>query len=182
MKKYIFLLFGVILTLGCGRQAQEKKEILARVNNYEISRQEFNEEFRVSGYGRPDTQESRREFLNILINRKLILQDAQKNELDKDENFLKMIEKFWEQSLLKLTLDKKAREISGSVQVSDKSIEEAYQKMAQEGKADKPYDQMYQQVKWELTKSKETQLLDDWVVELHKQAQIEINYDLLREK
>ena len=177
MKKYLFLLLAAILTLGCGRPVEEKKEILAKINNYEITWEEFEGEFKASSYGYTDTAESRKEFLNTLINRKLILQDAQKKGLDKDKGFLKMIERFWEQSLLKVALDKKTKEVAGSVMVNDKEIAEAYDNLLKSGKTDKSYDQMYQQIKWEITRQKETQAMNEWVAQLRKKGEIKINLD-----
>jgi hypothetical protein len=179
MRKKLIYLSALILIIGCSRAPKENKQILARINNYEITKQEFEQEFKDSSFGRVDTPESRKEFLNNLINRKLILQDAQQRAWDKDKSFLKMIERFWEQSLLKITLDRKAKEISGSVSVSDKSIEEVYNKMASEGKTDKTYDKMYNQIKWELNRLQESQAMNNWVSGLRKKATIKINDDLL---
>jgi len=179
MKKYLGILLAVLLISGCQAKSPNKI-ILAKVNNYEINQEEFEEEFRVSTYGSVDTLEARKEFLNTLINRKLILQDAQKRGLDKDKNFLKMIERFWEQSLLKLALDKKSKEVAGSVLVNDKEIAELYQNLVKSGKTDKTYEQMYQQIKWEITQSRETQAINDWVAQLRREAEIKINADLLQ--
>lgn len=180
MNKNVVFLSLLIFISGCN-PAPKDKQILAKVNNYEITLDEFEEEFKGSGYDRNGTQDARKEFLNNLINRKLILQDAQKKGLDKDKGFLKMIEKFWEQSLLKLAIDKKTRETAGSALVTDKEIEDAYNKLVKEGKADKAYDQIYQQIKWEITRSKETRALNEWVAQLHKKADIKVNYDLLKQ-
>ncbi len=179
MRKYFIILLLSVFVLGCQNQPKNKV-VLAKVNNYEITQQEFEEEFKDSSFGRVDTLESRKEFLNTLINRKLILQEAQKKGLDKDKAFLKMIEKFWEQSLLKLALDKKSKEIAGSAIVSDKKIEEAYQRMLKNGKTDKTYDQMYNQIKWDILKLKESKAMNDWVNDLHKKADIKIDYGLLK--
>lgn len=179
MKSYTVYLCIILFLFGCTAKPKNK-EMLAKVNNYEITRQEFEEEFKASPFGRNDTLESRNEFLNNLINRKLILQDGQDKSLDKNKDFLKMIERFWEQSLLKLTLDKKSKEIAGLAQVSDKTIEETYQKMLKEGKTDKTYDQMYNQIKWEITKLKESQLMNEWMDGLRKKSQVKVNYELLK--
>jgi len=184
MKKCLITCFIAFFILGCSGQS-ENKVILAKINNYKITQEEFEEEFKESSFARTDTLESRKEFLNNLIDKKLILQDAQNKGLDKDKNFLKMIERFWEQSLLKIALDRKAKEIAGAgsgLLVTDKMIEEEYSRMVKEGKTDKTYDQMYSQIKWELIKNKESQLMNDWVLELHKKAEIKINYDLLKNK
>ena len=115
-----------------------------------------------------------------LINRKLILQDAEAGGLAKEPGFLKMIERFWEQSLLKLALDQKTKEIAGAAFVSDKVVEETYEKIRKEGKTDKTYDQMYNQIKWEITKLKETQMLNNWMSGLRNKAEIKVNKDLLK--
>ena len=180
MKKNLVFLSILIFIMGCN-PAPKDKQILAKINNYEITLDEFQEEFKESSYGRNGTPESKQDFLNNLINRKLILQDAQKKGLDKDRRFLKMIEKFWEQSLLKLALDKKTKETAGSASVSDKEIEDTYNNMLKEGRTDKSYDEMYQQIKWEVTRAKETQQLNDWIAQLHKKADIKVNYDLLKQ-
>ncbi|MDD5568536.1 MAG: hypothetical protein PHY88_04965 [Candidatus Omnitrophica bacterium] len=172
MRKYAVILLCGLFILGCAGKPQGK--ILAKVGNYEITEKEFEEEFRASIYGRNDTPESRREFLNILIDRKLILLDAQKKGLDKTRNFLKMVERFWEQSLLKLALDRKNNEIAGLVFVSDKEVKEAYEAMLKEAKADKPYEKMYQQIKWQLIRQKEYQAMSDWLADLHKNTGIKM--------
>ncbi|MBI3991296.1 MAG: hypothetical protein HY350_04010 [Candidatus Omnitrophica bacterium] len=179
IRNFVFLSILTFLA-GCN-PAPQNKQILAKINNYEITLDEFDEEFKGSGYDRNGTLDTQKDFLNNLINRKLILQDAQKKGLDKDKGFLRMIERFWEQSLLKLAIDKKTRETAGSALVTDKEIEDAYNNLVKEGKADKAYDQMYQQIKWEITRSKETKALNEWVAQLHKKADIKVNYDLLKQ-
>lgn len=179
MKKYLILLFAIIFIIGCGRVTKEKTP-LVKINNYEITKEEFEQEFKDSSFARTDTLASREEFLNNLINRIIILQDAEQKGLDKDKGFLKMVEKFWEQSLLKIALDKKSNEIGGSIFISDKAIEEAYNKMVAEGKADKPYDQMYNQIKWELSKDKESQVMNNWVSQMRRKVNIKINNNLIK--
>ena len=183
MKKIIVTLVFLVLLAGCGSvSSKEDKKILAIINNYEITLEEFQQEFKDSAYGRNDTLQSRKEFLGNLINQKLILQDAQRKGLDKDMDFLKMIERFWEQSLLKMALEKKTAEAVGSAFVSDKDIEEAYQRMVQKGQTDKPYDQLYNQIKWEITKLRETKLMNAWIERLRSQALIQIKSELLEQK
>ncbi len=180
MKKNLVFLFIFLFICGCN-PAPKNRQILAKINNYEITLDQFKEEFKDSQYAGNETAESRKEFLNNLINRKLILQEAQKQGLDKDKSFLKMIEKFWEQSLLKLAVDRKTKETAGSVLASDREVEDTYNKMLKDGKADKPYEQMYQQIKWQITRNKQTQQLNDWVTQLHKKADIKVDYDLLKQ-
>lgn len=180
MKKYIIFMIGLsIIILGCTKQ-KKPEPILAKVNNYEITLKEFQERFQNSPYSTTDTLQSRKDFLNVLINQKLMLQQAQADGLDKNQDFLKSIERFWEQSLLTLVLERKSNEISGSIMVSDKEIEESYKALGQEGRADKPYEQMYSQIKWELTRAKGTDLMNGWLDQLRSKSKIMVNSDLLK--
>lgn len=179
MKKSLLpILLVISIALGCDR-SPENKDVLVRINDYEITRNEFNEEFKNSTYANNDTPESKKDFLANLINRKLILQDAERDGLSRDKSFLKMVERFWEQSLLKLALDKKVKELSGSVVVTDKEIKEAYDKMVKEGNVDKPYDQMYGQIKWQIAKIKESHAMDNWLTDLRKKSRIKIEHNSL---
>ncbi len=119
MKNKIIFLLMILLIAGCGCPLPKDKKVLAKINNYEIGLDEFKAQFLASPYSKDNTPETRKEFLKMLIGRKLILQDAQAKGLDKEKDFLKMIERFWEQSLLKLALERKSREIAGSVGVKD---------------------------------------------------------------
>ncbi|HAJ57732.1 MAG TPA: hypothetical protein DCL35_08250 [Candidatus Omnitrophica bacterium] len=179
MKKTIILvLFLFFVTAGCGR-AVEKGQALVKVNNYEITRLEFEEAFKESPYAKNDTPQSRREFLEQFISRKLILQDAEAKGLDRDKNFLKMVERFWEQYLLKLALDKKSEEIAGSVKVSESLVQGLYYKMVKEGATDQPYENMRERIRWEVVRSEEAKLINKWLDELRGRADIKVDEELL---
>jgi PBP1b-binding outer membrane lipoprotein LpoB len=149
MKRYMTILFLLFLAAGCCR-APEPKDALARVNNYEITKEEFNDEFKASRVSKSDSPGAKKEFLENLINRKLILQDAQAKKLDRDANFLKSIQRFWEQSLLKLAIEKKVNETAASPSMSEREAKEA-----------------------------EERLLNDWIAALRKKANISVNYNML---
>jgi hypothetical protein len=80
------------------------------VGDYVITQEEFEDEYRNSLYSKNDSPEVRQQFLNNMINQKLILLDAQKKGLDKDKEFLKMVEQFWQQSLLTTAMQAKVQE------------------------------------------------------------------------
>lgn len=182
------LLSFTILTLlfisGCcpGTCKAPDKDTAVKINNYTISRDEFDQEFKASAYGKVDTPDTRQQFLNALIDRKLILQYAQKEELDKKKGFLRMIEKFWEQSLLKTALDKKTREIMGTAPVTDYEIRATYDNMIKENKTDESYESAYMRIKWDLVRAKENKMMNDWIADMHKTARISVNKDILKEK
>jgi len=64
--------------------------------------------------------------------------------------------------------------------VDDRDVKEAYDKMVRDEKIDKTYHQMYNQIRWEVTKSKETESMNNWLVELRKKSNAKINYEKIR--
>lgn len=180
MKKYLLILFLSIFIFGCN-PAPKNKTIIAVINGYTLTKEEFEQEFKDSVFSRIDTPESRIEFLNNLINRKIILQEAEAKNLDKQKSFLKLIEKFWEQSLLRVALEEKTQELAGKVSVSDKEIRESYDLMVKEGKTNKTYEQAYPEIKWMAIRAKESKLMTDWLQGLRKNAHIQINPNMLKE-
>ena len=74
IKRYLIITLLSLAIAGCVSQQTKNKQILAKINNYEITKQEFEEEFQNSAYSVSDTEGSRKSFLDNLINRKLVLQ------------------------------------------------------------------------------------------------------------
>ncbi len=109
--RYCYLLVLVLLLgAGCQAPSREPDEVVARVGSYAIGKEEFDEAFKASSYAAQDNPSSRQAFLENMINQKLILLEAQAQGLDKDKEFLKMIENFWQQSLLTVALQSKSAE------------------------------------------------------------------------
>ena len=104
------LFLGVILISGCLIPMSQKQKVVARIDNYGITQEEFDEAYKNSPRSAFSYIQSRHEFLNNMINQKLILLDAQAHGLDHNKEFLKMVELFWQQSLLTMALKEKSQE------------------------------------------------------------------------
>ncbi|MBF0485352.1 MAG: hypothetical protein HQL16_02440 [Candidatus Omnitrophica bacterium] len=179
--KYFLLTVMILAILGCGK-ATPPKNIVAQVNDYQISLEEFELNFLQSPYAsRNDLFEARKDYLESLINQKLIIQDAQKRNVDKQKEFLSSIEHFWEQSLLTIYLGMKTKEISGSVHVPQEAIRKLYDQMVKDGLTTKTYEELYPQISWQAAKDIESRKLNDWTGELRKTADVKINANLLKD-
>ena len=98
MKQKFWIILIIALAVGGCFKPKPPEEVIARVNDYEITLAEYEEGFAASPFSaRSDKLLARQEYLSSLIDRKLILQDAQKKNIDKEKEFLKSIERFWEQ-------------------------------------------------------------------------------------
>lgn len=118
---------------GCSSPAQHR-ETLAKIQDYSISADEFLAEVKdVPGFYRAG--KTKEELLEDIIQKKLLLLEAQREGLDRDAPFMKMVEHFWEQSLLRAIMEKKTGEFSAATYVTEEEIKSRYDKMGQEIKA-----------------------------------------------
>lgn len=164
-----------LICFGCAKKAPLEKMAI-RINDYSLSSGEFNELLSELGTTE-DTPEMSEVFLENLINRKLLLQEAQKEGLDKEDDFLKAIENFWEQSLLTIIIDKKVKEVSGSIGVSEQEIQDYYDdRVKQNPDAQQPFDDGAREaIRLQILRQKETEVLDSWVNRLRDNAKIVID-------
>ncbi len=181
--KYILMIMLCVTMLGCGKTEKATSKILVQINNYQVTLDEFNEGFAYSAFASHTDQEAARlEYLNNIIDQKVVLLDAQKKNIDKQKDFLRSIEKFWEQSLLTDAMGMKMREVSAKSYVSEDQIRQLYEQMLKEGIATKSYQEMHAQIRWQAEKQAESQVLKAWVENLRKKAKITIDKDLLKVK
>ena len=107
MKRF-FLAFILIIVAGCS-PSSPNKETLVKIDKYSMSSEDFvNELNAMSGFQRAG--KTKEELLEEIIQKKLLLLEAQKEGLDKEPPFMKMIEHFWEQSLLRAIIENKMKE------------------------------------------------------------------------
>ena len=132
--KFLIFLAIVACLTGCGQKQTNKlapQQAVAKVNNYTITVDDFNHE---TGFLRPVFRsfssippiELKLSILDELINRELLLEEAQKINIDKDPEFMRQIENFWRLSLIKRLLKHKLTEIEAVTTVSDEEIKAEY--------------------------------------------------------
>ncbi len=127
----------IIITLmlflsGCEKRPGKDKQILAKVNNYEMTVSDFQDEAHLTRGNKslsPDEDKAKAQLLKDLINKKILIQEALKLNFDKDKNFMQEIERYWEQALLKLLFKNKSEELARAIRVDDSEVSQAFDKM-----------------------------------------------------
>ena len=178
----VIILSAVTLT-GCsgGQHSKSKAPVLATVNGCEIRTDEFEQGFGTSAYAsRGDALAARREYLDALMNQKLILLDAQKKNMDKTPDFLDSVERFWAQSLLTVALGRKTIELHKGINVREEDVRRIYENMVKEGVTTKPFEDVYPQIKWQAETERESQLLKEWIDGMRKGASVSVNGNVLK--
>ncbi|MFH1594579.1 MAG: hypothetical protein ABID09_07790 [Candidatus Omnitrophota bacterium] len=177
--KFIFIMLALFLMCGgcIGNSGSEKCAV--KINGYSITAGEFTELFMESG-PTEDTSEARRKFVKNLVKRKLLLQEAEREGLDRQKIFLKTIERFWEEALLKVMIDSKAGEFSRRLDVSEEELEDFYKRWKDENPENtESFDKLREVIRWQLLREKKRFSFDSWVDDLEGGSEIEINEEAI---
>ncbi|MBW1704104.1 MAG: hypothetical protein JRJ86_02945 [Deltaproteobacteria bacterium] len=186
MKKGLLFPFLLVLCFSlfcCAKEEKtEKKEILARINDYELALKDF--EFQLVDELEMDqdfklTREARKEFLDQLIRKELLIQEAKRLKLDRKKNFVRTIERYWESTLIRNLMELKGKEISKRTVVAQEEIESRYEKMKKSDPDLAPLKNMQEKVAGQILEEKKRKRLVAWINELRKDAKIEIDQELL---
>lgn len=179
MRKRILLCVGLLL-LFSGCQPASRDPGALRIGKVTLSAAEFDELFKDSMYGAQDTPAARKEFLENYIERMVVLAEAERQGLHKEDRFLKEVELFWQQALLKLAIDKKMKEILVETTVSDAQMRAFYNAHKDTDFKDKAFEDVYQDIRWLLARGIQQKAIEAWIEELRTKTKVEINAQALK--
>ncbi|MCG8333031.1 MAG: SurA N-terminal domain-containing protein [Proteobacteria bacterium] len=134
--KYILLIFSlfvvisgaVVYIIGFSDDQVEKETVAIKINDRVICKDELMQRYSF----RSSHLQDHNEFIQSLISRELFIQEAKKQKIDQEDKFRQAIQNFYEQSLIRILMDRKMDslniEVSESVveryvQLLDKSID-----------------------------------------------------------
>ncbi len=185
MKKGLFLSLLFFLSANlfcCSQEADNKTKILARINDYQLTLDEFNNE--IAGDLELDddfkvTDKAKRGLLKEIIRKQILIQEAKRLNLDTKEEFVQAIQRYWESTLIMNLIDLKGKEINKKTYVSEEEIRAHYDKITN-GKTSIPaLEDVEEKIRNELIEQKKTKILQEWIADLTNKAKIEINEKLL---
>ncbi|MCK5161716.1 MAG: SurA N-terminal domain-containing protein [Candidatus Aureabacteria bacterium] len=131
----VVILSGMIFYgFGCDSAGpgSEDESVVARINDYDLTVSDFKNEadFTLSQKDiLSNPLEAKERLLESLITKNILLQEAQKQNFDKDREFMKEIEGYWKQALLKLILKYKSNELFRDICVEDAEVLYEYKRM-----------------------------------------------------
>ena len=164
----LVMLLAVILSAGCVKK-YDKNQVVAKVNDYKVTIDDFRHE---AGMSIPGA--SKELILQDIVIKELLLQEAQKMKLDKNKFFMKEIEDYWKQALIKRLITIKGEEFFALSRVSPEETLTEYKRMSEEASGKiKPFDQIAGQIQERLKVKNAQAALDSWVSSLRKNADIQ---------
>jgi hypothetical protein len=177
----IFVVISIlsVTSAGCGKKpAGAEDKVVARINNYDLTVRDFRDEISLTIANKllpGDPKKAKEELLEEVIAKKVLLQEAQRQDFDKDRAFMKEIERYWEQALIKLMVRKKTQELSRAISVTESEVRSEYERMSVEtGGKIAPFESMVSDIKDYLYKKKMQESFDDWLARLKSGSDIKI--------
>jgi len=144
--------FPFLILSGCGnRGSADRDKVIAYVNKEPIYASELKRSIALKTRQDPMfkvTPETRNDHLDMLIERKLIIQEAIDKGLASEDKFVNTIKTFWEQTLIRDFIDSKKREFEESLTVTNDDVR-------------KYYNNLGQRVTFKVLKSKDRRYIDD---------------------
>ncbi len=183
LQKQVF--FPLLLTVwllaftffGCGLDvSSENNDVVIQVNNSKISLEEFNEMIQSEVYSDPEldlTNESRDQFINYLVRKELMIQEAVRLKLDRKKNFIRTIEKYWESTLIRNLLDLKSEEMKKKVLITDDELKQYY--ADHKTTFNQSFAEAKNPIKSILESRKLETRMEEWTTGLRESADIKIN-------
>jgi len=175
MKKTIFIccICCIFLLPACAK----KDPPAVKIGKIEVTQEEFERAFQDSRY--PAQMEGRKAFLKNFVRKKIILHEAERQGLDKDPAFLRDIQIYWEQGLLKEMLSRQSAQMTEQIAVSDQEIQSYYDQNKKGLFLRQKLSDVRGQIKWLLFQQKQKEAMTAWVDSLEDEVEVEINPDLV---
>jgi peptidyl-prolyl cis-trans isomerase C len=127
MKKVLIFLCLVLLLIGCGKK-EDGGKVLASIDGEKITLDEFNKELdRIPANMKMLvlTQSGKQSFLDRYIVKRLLMEEAKKENIEKDKEFQDRLTDIREQLLIESLLKKK---VTTNINTSDEQLKEYYEK------------------------------------------------------
>lgn len=179
---YWLLIILCALLFFCTQEKNEENKTLAKINDYVLTLDEFqnqlaqevklDKEFKL-------TKEAKKEFLDQLITKEILIQEAKRRNLDRKEKFIRTIERYWESTLIRDLMEMEQQKIESRTMVSQEEIEMRYHEMKNLNKNLPPLESVRHNISKEIMEDKMQRLLEEWSSQLKKRARIDINEELL---
>lgn len=184
MKNFVVLVlvfFFSIILYCCSSDNSKDDQVVAKINDYELTLAKFHrtltaeleleKQFKL-------TSETKRDFIEKLIRKELLIQEAKKLGLDRTREFAETITRYWESTLIRSLMELKSREIKEKTFISEEEIYIRYEEMKESIEDIPPIVELHDDIRQVLSDEKMKLKLMEWIETLRKNATVEIDEEL----
>lgn len=182
---YQIVIIGLCCALfSCSQEDVGKDMPYIKVNDFSVTAEDvdtilkFEAKLDTNLYISEDTKV---EFVEKLIEKQVILQEAKRRKLDERELFRQTLQRYWESTLIRDLLAERAEEIRKSTVITDSELLNYYEANKQlfDGES---FQDVSEELAEVLEDKKVTEILNTWIEGLKQSAKIEINDPELERK
>ena len=161
---FALIIFTASSFLRCSGEQEERNEVVARINNFELTSAEF------------ERQLARELELETDFR---LTKEAKKRGLYRKEKFIKSMERYWEATLIRDLMELKGAEIAGRTSISTEEIQGYYRATKASEKTLPPLHMIETELIVDLKEKKKSARMEAWMNDLQAKARIEVHEDVL---
>ena len=177
---------GLILCLfSCSQDKSGQDLILAKINDYALTLNEFNTQLKEELEYDKDfklNHGARKTFLDQIITKELLIQEAKRRQLDREDKFIRAIERYWEATLIRDLMALEGQAIEKRTVVSQEEIEARYDALLESDPNQPPLASLQAQIAQEILNEKKQRSLEEWISRLKTNAKITFDEKLITDR
>jgi hypothetical protein len=175
----------IVCLYSCSQDESGQDLILAKINDYALTLNEFNTQLKEELEYDKDfklNHGARKTFLDQIITKELLIQEAKRRELDRKDKFIRAIERYWEATLIRDLMALEGQAIEKRTVVSQEEIKARYDAMLKSDPNLPPVASLQDQIAQEILNDKKQRSLEEWIGRLKTQAKISVNERLITDR
>ena len=183
----LLILHIEFLSTGCdggkggSPESIPKEDIALEVNGNIITIEEFTALIKLENSVNPEFHlipDKQKEFVDYLIRRELLIHEASRLKLDREKDFLRTIERYWESTLIRNLMARKTDELKKRILILDTDIQAYYN--ASKTETTPPLDTIKDEIRNQLLMEQVNLLIVKWEQNLIQSAKVYKNPQLVR--
>ncbi len=180
----ILIVLSSLFFTGCSKENNDTGKVIATVNKEKISLNQFERELALRSKQNPNfkvTSQSIQQQLDSVIDRRLMVQEAMAMGLTKNADFVRTIQIFWEQTLIRELIEAKNHEWKDRIFVTEGEVNEYYKRIAKDSPNLPPLEKLFDIIKKDISEEKQLKAVEEWLDDIRKKASIDISKSLIDE-
>ena len=174
---------GLMLCLfSCSQDKSGQDLILAKINDYALTLNEFNTQLKEElAYDKEFklNHDAKKTFLDQIITKELLIQEAKRRQLDRKDQFIRAIERYWEATLIRDLMALEGQAIEKRTVVSQEEIKARYDALLKSDPNQPPLASLQDQIAQEILNDKKQRSLEEWISRLKTTAKITFDEKLI---
>ncbi len=162
-------------------KTKDTENIIATINNEPLYAKDLKRNIALNLMSNPEfkiTPQTLDKHINMMVDKRLLIQEAKKQKLDETERFVNTIKTFWEQTLIRDLIEHKSKEFAKTVTITEEEMRNFHKGLPQPTRS---FEEMKQEIQQKIKNQKIQKLFQEWLNDVRKNAKIDVNNNILKD-